>query len=105
MEGNKHVVQVVETTSRNKHKRDLDFIFCMKRLLRVFLKQKEGRWGQKCYLRSPSNDLQTAHGMPCTMYFGNGKKIPTTKLEWESVLLVSITRAVSDFSPLEKYTH
>lgn len=42
MEGNKHTVQVIETTSRNKHKRDLDFFFLHKKAIEG-LSETEGR--------------------------------------------------------------
>lgn len=50
-------VKMVEATSRNKHKRSLDGFFHVRRLLKVFLKQKAGRWGQKYYCDPQSNDL------------------------------------------------
>lgn len=96
-------VKVVEATSRNKHKRSLDgfFCVCVRRLLKVFLKQKAGRWGQKCYC-DPQAMIYKQSEMLCTVHFSNGDRIQTTCLEWAKCCFVVNYESCKRFFPTGK---
>lgn len=76
----------------------------MRRLLKVFPKQKEGRWGQKYYCDPQAMIYKECLKCcaPCISVMERQFKLPA----WNGQnVLLSIIRAVSNFSPLEKCTH
>ena len=77
----------------------------MRRLLKVFLKQKAGRWGQKYYCDPQAMIYKQCLKCcaPCISVIEREFKLPARN--GQNLVLLSIIRAVSDFSPLEKCTH
>lgn len=83
----------------------MGFFVYLRRLLEVFLKHKTGRWGQKYYC-----DPQAMIYKQCLKYCAlcilvMEREFNLPAWNGQNVVLLSIIRAVSDFSPLEKCTH